>query len=113
MWFEIAERLGMSVARCQLEVSSFEFLEWCIVIEREWNKNTKLDHYLAQIAAEVRRSRAKKGTRIDNKQLLIKFETTKKSASSSKKKKLTKKEVKAIGAKHRAFWFAAVGKKKK
>jgi len=28
MWFRLAKELGMSVARCQLEISSAEFGEW-------------------------------------------------------------------------------------
>lgn len=39
--------------RAKAETTSTQFLRWRLIIEREWNQHTKLDHYLAQIAMLV------------------------------------------------------------
>jgi hypothetical protein len=52
-WFRVASHLHTSVARLQCELSYSEFLEWLEYLREE---ETKEHWYLAQIAAEVRRS---------------------------------------------------------
>ena len=70
---------------------------WRLFLEEERYRTTKQDLYLAQIAAEVRRTVSKQSVSV--KQLILKF--TKKSP-----KKLTVEEATATSKKH---WFGWLG----
>lgn len=49
----------MSVARVQEETTSREFVQWQKYLDDEEEKTTKIEHYYAQIIAEIRRQRAR------------------------------------------------------
>ena len=49
LWHAIAQRTGCSVSRAKAETTSTQFLRWRLIIDREWNQHTKLDHYMAQV----------------------------------------------------------------
>lgn len=53
VWFEIAERLCMAVSDAKHRVTATEFLRWQEKFHREWNRHTKQDNFLAQVAYEV------------------------------------------------------------
>ena len=65
----------MSVSRARQEVSSREFVDWAIYLDELPNRFDATHHYLAQVAAEVRRLRnlvAVIGSRKQPKKVLIK-----------------------------------------
>jgi len=76
----------MSVQRAQLEISSTEFLDWIIYLNEEINSFHREDFYLAQIAAEIRRSWVKSPEKVGLKTFLLKF------GNKSKPKKLSIEE---------------------
>ena len=74
-------------------------MEWQAYFEWEQNEHSKQDYYLAQIAAEVRRTMVKKPSQVKVADSLLKFKTT--------------KEVHATNlSASKAFWFAGVGFKR-
>lgn len=74
---------------------------WMLFLEEEECRTTKQDLYLAQIAAEVRRTVSKR--RVSLKQLILPF------VKKISNRKLTKKEA-TTASKMR--WFSALGLKK-
>ncbi len=68
----------MTVEECQAKVSSTEFVDWMVVLEKlDWEEHSKQDHYLAQIAAEIHNfaaSFAKGGKACSPNDKLIKFQ---------------------------------------
>ena len=60
LWYQVAARLGMSVQQAQASITSREFVEWRVYLEREQSQATVDQYYLAQIAAEVRRGWVRK-----------------------------------------------------
>ena len=56
IWYRLASHLGILVSELKERLTYTEFLEWCEFLHLEDNRKTKMDFYLAQIAAEVRRS---------------------------------------------------------
>jgi len=74
----------MSVQKAQSEISSTEFVDWITYLdEQETKHHQKLDYYLANIAAEIRRSYVKEPVKVKMEHFLLKF---------GKKKKMTKEE---------------------
>ncbi len=77
-----------------------EFLEWLEFLQWEEKRHTKSDHYMAQIAAEIRRSNVKNPGRIKIQDFLFKWreasavdskaETSKKAWASALKINLQK-----------------------
>jgi len=47
------------VSELKMSITFSEFLEWCEFLNWEDERQTKLDTYLAQIAAEIRRGQVK------------------------------------------------------
>ena len=60
LWYQVAARLGMTVQQVQSRITSSEFIEWRVFLEREQSQATVDHYYLAQIAAEVRRGWVRK-----------------------------------------------------
>jgi len=75
----------MSVQRTQSEITSTEFLDWIIYLDEKKFEESKLDHQLAAIQAEIRRSWVKDPRRVKEDNFIIKF-------VKKIKKKLTKEE---------------------
>ena len=59
-WFRVASHLGVSVEELAVKISFREFLNWLEFLNWEDRQQTKADFYLAQIAAEIRRTVVKK-----------------------------------------------------
>lgn len=55
-WFRVASHLQIPVGELRQRIGYSEFLEWLDFLQIEDSRVTKADLYLAQIAAEVRRS---------------------------------------------------------
>jgi len=95
LWFMVASRLGMSVEETRRRMTQGEFLEWCEFLYWEEARQTKMDLYLAQIAAEVRRSYVLKPNTVKMDSFLVRSRESRKVETS------------------KGFWFAAVGLKMK
>ena len=52
----------MPVAECLERISHREYKLWLQLFEAEWNEPNRSDHYLMQIAQEVRRGNFKKAS---------------------------------------------------
>lgn len=96
----------MSLQRCQQETSSTEFLDWREYCEQDINAFHREDHFLANIATEVRRSFVKEPDKVRRKPFLLKFTRRK----AVVKRPLTKKEA---TAKAKRSWFLRLGIKRK
>ena len=60
LWFRLASHLHMPLRDCMERHTHRELLAWNEWLDEQWNQPTRSDHYLMQIAQEVRRSFAKK-----------------------------------------------------
>jgi len=107
-WFDLAEQLHLPLAVCKETVSNNEFTRWqkrrVILLKRKQREEvesfSKQDHYLAQVAAEIRQLRhvvevmgSKKkprGVRVGD--LLIKF----KLSNQTQKKETAEQRVNRI-----------------
>lgn len=106
---KLASHLGMSLKRCKRETSSIEFVMWLVWLEeQELTQFSKQDHYLAQIAMEIRRTITPK-KQLSLKNFFIRFTRTK----ERKVKTMTEEEYlqakKEAGAKAAVWWKAALG----
>lgn len=101
---DLASHLGISLARCKLETTSREFVQWKIYLEKKENEVTRDQHYLAQIALEVRRTLVKKPSSLRLKNFLLKF------TRGKGKQKMTKKQAAMIA---KSKWFGILGFDKK
>lgn len=102
MWLELASHLHKSLQEVKQQTTSTEFLLWIEYLKREQTIHRKEDYYYAQIAAEVRKTKAKYPEKIKISHLLLKF------GSKEKKKKMSIKErIKAS----KKFWMGLVGMK--
>ncbi len=72
-WFEVASHLGKTVRECQEKMYSSEFIQWLEFIDRQLDKTTKQDHYLAQIAMEVRKGYAKNPKQVKLDHMILKY----------------------------------------
>ena len=88
-WYRLASYLRLPLQRVQDETTAVEFLEWNEFLRREreedFQKQDKLDWYLAQIACEVRRSQAKGPTKIKTDHFLLQFKPSGKKTTSDDK----------------------------
>ena len=75
-WFRVASHLNIPVWELQNRISYNEFLDWLVYLEKAViERDIKHDYYLAQIAAEVCRSRLAHPGKIKNSDFLIRFKT--------------------------------------
>lgn len=72
----LASHLGMSLDEVKAKTSATQYVLWMEYLEWEINAFDKQCYYLAQIAAEVRRSCVKPGVLVRLQDFLIKFRTT-------------------------------------
>lgn len=70
-WYRVAAHLRMPVAELQHRLTYTEFLEWLYYLDWERRQHSKLDHYLAQVAAEVRRTAVKHPRTVKTKDFLF------------------------------------------
>lgn len=84
MWLRLASHLGMAVQEVQAKTTTSEFFLWIEYFEWEMNHPTKLDHYLAEIRAEIRRGYVKNPRTV--KPMYVKFQSGK-AASNAKRSK--------------------------
>jgi hypothetical protein len=82
-------------------MTSSEFVMWAVYLEDQWQEVTKEDYYLAQIALEVRRTKAKNPAALKLKHMLIQF--------ASKTKKSTQETLQAS----KNYWMGLVDHKQR
>lgn len=91
-WFELAFHLHTTVEVLQAQITYSEFLEWQEFFRLERERHTKADWYMAQLAAEVRRSFVSKPKDVRNTDFLLRFatpeEVTEHNSEESRKKKM-------------------------
>lgn len=87
----------MPTQRCQEETSSTDFVMWMEYLEMEVNAFHREDYYLAQIAAEMRRSFVKNPKKVKLDDFLLKFK------NKVIRKGMTKEERTKIA---KSFWGA-------
>jgi len=63
----------MSVQRAQYEITSSEFMDWIAYLDDDANRFHREDYFLAQIAAEIRRSFVKDPMSVKLSPFLLKF----------------------------------------
>ena len=73
-WFRVASHLRIPVEELAERITYREFEAWLEFLKWELNYHTKLDHYLAAIIAEVRRSYVKDPKKVKLEDLLLRFE---------------------------------------
>lgn len=96
----MAAHLGIPVNELKSRIGYSEFLEWKIFLDKEEERQTKLDYYLAQIAAEVRRGWVKNPKSVKVKDMLLNVQN----ASGPAEKRI---------ARSKAVWLGAVNLKGK
>lgn len=74
-WYEVAFRLGKTVGELKELVTQTEFEGWLEFLKIERDRNTKEHFYLAQIAAEIRRSIVTNPKEIQINSFLLHFAT--------------------------------------
>ena len=72
-WYRLASHLSMPIQQVKQMTSSSDFTNWMIYLNEEPNKFNALYMYLAQIAAEMRRSFVKHPKKVETKDFIIKF----------------------------------------
>ena len=103
-WYRLASHLHKTVQEVRQKTTSTEFVLWMEYLEKDTNAFHREDYYLAQIAAEIRRSFVKKPKQVKLKDFLLKF------VMQEKPKKLSIKE---RTKRMKQFWFFHVGLKDK
>ena len=54
-WLELASHLHMPLRECLRKHTHRELQVWRMYLEEQWNKPSRVDNYLMQIAGEIRR----------------------------------------------------------
>ena len=90
----------MSVQRAQFEISSTGFLEWIVYLDADEDRFHREDYYLANIAAEIRRSYVKDPMKVKTDSFLMKFKKDRKSRKKLSIKERTKRA--------KVFWGAVL-----
>lgn len=96
-WFQVASHLGIPVSELRDRITESEFEDWLLFIQQEEHRTTKVDHYLAQIAAEVRRTNVKNPSKVKLQDFLLKFKQAEPPVSRPSKEKVVGKPE---GSKH-------------
>ena len=98
----------MSVQRCMAETTSSEFVDWVSFRRTDMNNPSRIDYYLAQIAAEVRRSNVKHPNKITVKDFLLKF-----TPKSNPNKPPTQDEITKRSMASKSMWMGILKKARK
>jgi hypothetical protein len=73
-WLRLTARLGgMSLDEVKMKTSASQFVLWMEFLDWEANAFNPSNYYMAQIAAEVRRSFVKPGTTVEIEDFIMKF----------------------------------------
>jgi len=72
-WFRVASHLGIPVEELAERITHREFLNWLEFLDWDEKHHSKSDYYLAQIAAEVRRSFVKNAKKVKTNDFLLQY----------------------------------------
>lgn len=88
-----------------------ELTMWMIYLDEQWNEPSKLDWYLAQIAADIRKGPLKDADKIVPKDALIRFDQEKREDDDREEtdKMPTADRVKQKLDVSKAYWLALAG----
>lgn len=107
---KLASRLHMSKQECMEQTSGLDFHEWLIYLDKiELEEVTKDQHYLAQIALEIRRSiNPKQSLSLDT--FILKFD---RASNGTDLESMTDEEIenhkKLAAARSKMYWSALTG----
>ena len=79
-----------------------QFLAWNAWLAEQWNQPDRTDHYLAQVACEVRRGNAKKPRAVKLEHLILEFKQSRKGQRVSREE---------AAARSKSRWIALAGGK--
>lgn len=99
----------MALQEVMEKTTSSEFIEWMAYLDLEMHQTKKEDYYLAQVAAEVRRSFVKSPQSVHVKDFILSFTQTKKSVPVGEQSP----EVEDSLQRSKDFWHSVLGIKKK
>ena len=105
-WYVLADRLGMSLQRCQQETTSSQFVEWQEYIAWDLEQHKREDFYLAQIAQLIRQGQVRNPRSVKLVHYLLNLTTR-----TQKQRPLTKTEKRRRLANSKAYWFGVAGYK--
>jgi hypothetical protein len=72
-WYRLASHLHIPVGELKERITSSEFVEWHHYLEQDVNAFHREDYFLAQVAAEIRRTIVRKPQNVKVADLLLKF----------------------------------------
>lgn len=104
-WFRLASHLHLPLQEVMQKTTSQEFVDWMTFLDQEVNSFHREDYYLAQIAAEVRRTFTKNPSHIKTKDFIIEFKT------NTSKKKTSKKSPEEKLKMSKTYWLSLSGVK--
>lgn len=82
-WYRLASHLKRPVGELKNQLTYKEFLEWTWFLDwDEWQRHSKADYYLAQVAMYVKKSMVKTPSSVKLDDLLIKFKRHQSSSAS-------------------------------
>ena len=99
---KLASHLHYSLQRVKNETTSTEFIMWQEYLGKEFMVARREDYYLAQIAAEIRRTISKYPKKIKLQDFLLKFK-------NKKRDKMSELDLKEKTRRSKSFWKALVG----
>lgn len=107
---KLASHLHMSLYKCKEQTSSLEFHEWLVYLDKvELDTVTQDQHYLAQIAMEIRRSINPKAS-LSLDQFKLKFN---RASNGDDLESMTDEEIeehkKLAAARSKMYWSALAG----
>ena len=108
--FRLAALLKMSVRECRQKHTHREYNALIAHLDSEWNKPSRSDYYLMQIALEIRRFMmgfSKEGKAPEMGDLILSFSSQR--FESELEKEVTPEEIKVKAEISKAVWFARTG----
>jgi hypothetical protein len=103
-WFQVASHLGIPVDELRNRIGYSEFVEWIVYLEQLEKKHTPEHYYLAQVAAELRRTIAKDPEKVKVTDFLLQYEK-----QVEAPKPVTQVEGLERMRRSKSAWFAACG----
>jgi len=83
-WHRVASHLRTPIQALKEQITYTEFIDWMIYLREESEWRLKLEWYLAQIAAEVRRSVVEHPRKVQTSDFIIQIKTPEQKAMEDK-----------------------------
>lgn len=111
--FQLAEHLSVPLNTVLFDTTHRQFKSWMHRLEQRWNEPTITEHYLMQVAAEIRRTRMKNPGRVKLDDLKIPFTKVDELGKPIPKAPPTKKELESASKASKTRWAARLGERAK